>query len=168
MHRGRLIALQVGVMAVTLLLWHVLTTIPVGGKPLLPPFFFSTPIDVAERVVKWFAEGTIWRHLWITLTEAALAFIVGSVLGVAVGFWFARQPLVAAVFDPYVKMINALPRIVLAPIFTLWFGLGIMSYDVWPCSVTATPSKPRWTPASSSSMNQRYESNILSGSTSWA
>ena len=44
-----------------------------------------------------------------------------------IGFWFAQQPRVAAVFDPYVKMINALPRIVLAPIFTLWFGLGIVS-----------------------------------------
>ena len=44
-----------------------------------------------------------------------------------IGFWFARKPLVAAVFDPYVKMINALPRVVLAPIFALWLGLGIWS-----------------------------------------
>ena len=44
-----------------------------------------------------------------------------------IGFWFARQPLVAAVFDPYVKMVNALPRVVLAPIFALWLGLGIWS-----------------------------------------
>ena len=48
-----------------------------------------------------------------------------EICGVLVGFWFARQPLVAAVFDPYVKMINALPRVVLAPIFALWLGLGI-------------------------------------------
>ena len=56
-----------------------------------------------------------------------LAFVIGSVGGVLVGFWFARQPRVAAVFDPYVKMANALPRVVLAPIFTLWLGLGIWS-----------------------------------------
>ena len=53
--------------------------------------------------------------------------MIGSVGGVLVGFWFARQPRVAAVFDPYVKMVNALPRVVLAPIFTLWLGLGIWS-----------------------------------------
>ena len=64
----------------------------------------ATPIDVAARVIKWFNEGTIWRHLWITLWEAALAFIVGSVAGVLTGFRFARQPMVAAVLDPYVKM----------------------------------------------------------------
>jgi ABC-type nitrate/sulfonate/bicarbonate transport system permease component len=62
-----------------------------------------------------------------TLAEAMLAFVLGSLGGVLVGFWFARQPRVADVFDPYVKAVNALPRIVLAPIFTLWFGLGIWS-----------------------------------------
>ena len=63
----------------------------------------------------------------ITLLESILAFVIGSVLGVLVGFWFARQPLIAAIFDPYVKMINALPRVILAPIFALWLGLGIWS-----------------------------------------
>lgn len=128
MNRSTLIFLQLLVAFVALMLWHFLTTIPMGdGKPLVPPFFFSTPLDVIARIYKWFSEGTIWRHLWITLTEAALAFVIGSIAGVLVGFWFARQPRVAAVFDPYVKMANALPRIVLAPIFTLWFGLGILS-----------------------------------------
>jgi NitT/TauT family transport system permease protein len=129
MNRFALVLLQVLVAAVAILAWHLLTTIPAGptGKPLVPPFFFSTPLDVAARIVKWFSEATIWRHLWITLAESMLAFVIGSVFGVLIGFWFARQPLVAAIFDPYVKMINALPRIVLAPIFTLWFGLGIWS-----------------------------------------
>jgi NitT/TauT family transport system permease protein len=128
MNRVTLIALQVLVAVIALLIWHLLTTVPVsGGKPFFPPFFFSTPYDVVMRIVKWFSEGTIWRHLWITLVEAMLAFVIGSLGGILVGFWFARQQRVAAVFDPYVKAANALPRIVLAPIFTLWFGLGIWS-----------------------------------------
>lgn len=128
MNRVTLIALQVLVAVIALLIWHLLTTVPVSGdKPLFPPFFFSTPYDVVMRIVKWFSEGTIWRHLWITLVEAMLAFVIGSLGGILVGFWFARQQRVAAVFDPYVKAANALPRIVLAPIFTLWFGLGIWS-----------------------------------------
>jgi NitT/TauT family transport system permease protein len=127
MQRLKLGLLQTLVAIVCVVIWHLATTVLVGGKPLFPPFFFSTPGDVASRIVKWFADGTIWRHLWITLSESMLAFVVGSVGGVLVGFWFARQPVVAAIFDPYVKMANALPRIVLAPIFTLWFGLGIWS-----------------------------------------
>ncbi len=124
MARVRLIGLQLIVGLLAIALWQIGTTVPVGGDYLLPPFFFSTPMDVAARVVKWFVEGTVWRHLWITLYEAMMAFIIGSAAGVVIGFWFARQPMVAAVLDPYVKMINALPRVVLAPIFALWFGLG--------------------------------------------
>jgi len=125
--RLTLFTLQLLVAVAAVLLWQVLTTVPIGGVKLLPPFFFSTPSDVAARIVKWFVDGTIWKHLWITLVESVLAFVIGSVAGVLIGFWFAQQPRVAAVFDPYVKMINALPRVVLAPIFALWLGLGIWS-----------------------------------------
>jgi NitT/TauT family transport system permease protein len=127
MRRSHLLVLQVLVALAAVGLWHFFATVPIGDVMVLPPFYFSTPVDVISRVVKWFYEGTIWRHLWITLVEAMLAFAIGSIAGVLVGFWFARKPLVAAVFDPYVKMANALPRVVLAPIFALWFGLGIAS-----------------------------------------
>jgi NitT/TauT family transport system permease protein len=122
-----LLVCQVMVAVVAIALWQFLTTVPVFGRILLPPFFFSNPVDVGSQIVAWFVSGVIWKHLLITLTESILAFTIGSVAGVAVGFWFARQPRVAAVFDPYVKMVNALPRVVLAPIFALWLGLGIWS-----------------------------------------
>jgi NitT/TauT family transport system permease protein len=124
MARLRLVVLQLLVGILAIAVWQIGTTVPIDGTYLLPPFFFSTPADVAARIVKWFVEGTVWRHLWITLYEAMMAFVIGSAAGVVIGFWFARQPTVAAVLDPYVKMINALPRVVLAPIFALWFGLG--------------------------------------------
>lgn len=129
MSRFNLIILQVLVAVAAIAIWHFATTVVINdeGAYLLPPFFFSTPGDVAERVVKMFRSGIVWRHLWVTLTESLLAFAIGSIGGVLVGFWFARKPVIAAIFDPYVKMVNALPRVVLAPIFTLWFGLGIWS-----------------------------------------
>jgi len=125
--RWTLFALRVGVGLALLLIWHVLTTVPIGGRKLLDPFFFSTPIDVLARVWKDFAAGTIWRHLGIALLETALAFGFGAAGGIVFGFAFARGEVLAAVFDPYIKAANALPRVVLAPIFALWFGLGIWS-----------------------------------------
>ena len=127
MSRLTLLACQLLVAVVFFGLWQLLASVPVFGKLLLPPFFFSNPVDVASQIVAWFSSGVIWKHLLITLWESILAFAIGSLGGVMVGFWFARQPRVAAVFDPYVKMVNALPRVVLAPIFTLWLGLGIWS-----------------------------------------
>lgn len=127
MPRIKLLIVQMLVGVVVLGLWQLFATVPIFETVVLPPFFFSTPIEVAARIYKLFAAGTIWKHLWVTFAESILAFVFGSLMGVLVGFWFARKPMIAAVFDPYVKMINALPRVVLAPIFTLWFGLGIWS-----------------------------------------
>jgi NitT/TauT family transport system permease protein len=132
--RVRLLFLQVLVAVVLIAIWHVGSTyrIPagvLGAKAFYPldPFFFSTPVDVFARTWRDFYTGVIWYHLGITLLETLLAFAIGALGGVLVGFWFARKQLVAAVFDPYVKMANALPRVVLAPIFALWLGLGIWS-----------------------------------------
>src|ERR1700760_2743634 len=127
MSRLTLLACQLLVAVVVVALWQLLASVPVFGKVLLPPFFFSNPIDVGSKIVAWSASGIIWKHLAVTLWESILAFVIGSLGGVMVGFWFARQPRVAAIFDPYVKMANALPRVVLAPIFALWLGLGIWS-----------------------------------------
>jgi NitT/TauT family transport system permease protein len=125
--RIKLLFLQMLVAVIALGVWQLLARVPIFDVIVLPPFFFSTPIDIAVRIYKLFATGMVWKHLWVTLVESILAFVFGSLMGVLVGFWFARQPAVAAVCDPYVKMLNALPRVVLAPIFTLWFGLGIAS-----------------------------------------
>ncbi|WP_019995479.1 ABC transporter permease [Aureimonas ureilytica] len=127
MTRPVLILLQVSVAVVGLVIWHLFTATHLFGNPANAKFFFATPIDVGARIVEWFVSGSIWYHLYITLAESTLAFVIGSLGGVAIGFWFARKPLLAMVFDPYVKAANALPRVVLAPIFALWLGLGIWS-----------------------------------------
>ncbi|MGH2701455.1 MAG: ABC transporter permease [Actinomycetota bacterium] len=94
---------------------------------LIDPFFVSKPSDVIDQIGEWIASGYIWTHLAITMQEALLAFAIGVFLGVVVGFLFARVPFLARLFEPYVHMLNALPRVVLAPVLLLWFGLGIWS-----------------------------------------
>ena len=128
MKRLGLIGAQILVAVVFLLVWHVLSTQTFGQpKPPLDPFFFSTPIKVLERTWRDLVGGELWRHIGITLTETALAFVIGATFGILFGFAFARLRVLAAIFDPYIKAANALPRVVLAPIFALWFGLGIWS-----------------------------------------
>jgi NitT/TauT family transport system permease protein len=127
MKRTMLFLMQAAVAVVIIGFWQLASTTHLVGDPNNISFFFSTPLAVASQIWRWFATGVIWHHLWITLWESVLAFAIGSLAAIVVGFWFARKPLLAAVFDPYVKAANALPRVVLAPIFTLWFGLGIWS-----------------------------------------
>lgn len=102
--------------------WHVLT-----ATEILPPFFFGKPLVVLDKMWEWFASGKIYRHLWITLVETALAFTLGTLLGLAVGLWLGLAPMASALLDPYIKALNSMPRVILAPIFAVWFGLGIWS-----------------------------------------
>jgi NitT/TauT family transport system permease protein len=127
MNRIKLVLLQVAVGLGFLLIWHILTAYPILAPTKQTQFFFSTPADVLARVWKEFSSTEIWGHLWITLLETILAFVFGAGGGILFGFLFARREMLAAVFDPYIKAANALPRVVLAPIFALWFGLGIWS-----------------------------------------
>lgn len=93
----------------------------------LSPFFFGEPIGVARRIIEWWVSGTVFQHLYTTLVETLLAFVIGTVLGLACGLWLALNPFLAVVFDPFIKGMNSMPRLIFAPIFALWFGLGIWS-----------------------------------------
>ena len=124
---------QVGLAVVLLLFWHAMTQ--PGLLPLFmfdndrqAAFFFGEPLKVAGRVWAWFVtEADIYKHLAVTLIETLLAFGIGSVLGLCAGLWLALSPMASALLEPYIKGLNAMPRIILAPIFAVWFGLGIGS-----------------------------------------
>ncbi|MBY3307610.1 ABC transporter permease [Rhizobium laguerreae] len=93
----------------------------------LSPFFFGDPVGVAQRIVTWFVTGSIFIHLYTTLIETLLAFGIGTILGLGFGLWLALNPFLAVVADPFIKALNSMPRLIFAPIFALWFGLGIWS-----------------------------------------
>jgi NitT/TauT family transport system permease protein len=131
-HRTAVRIGQVTVLVVLIVLWWALTS-----PTLLPTFYFSNasqaafffgdPLAVAERVWDWFISGEIWLHLGVTLLETVLAFGLGTLLGLVFGLVLALAPTAAAIADPYIKGANAMPRVILAPIFAVWFGLGIWS-----------------------------------------
>ena len=94
---------------------------------ILPRFFFGDPAGVVNRLYRWFSSGSIWRHLGNTLLETMLGFVIGTGAGLGMGLWLALSPTLARVLDPFIKAANSMPRLIFAPIFALWFGLGIWS-----------------------------------------
>jgi NitT/TauT family transport system permease protein len=113
---------QAALLLALFVLWDVLTR-----TEILPPFFFGQPLLVLQRVWAWFSTGSIYPHLGVTLLETVLAFVIGTLLGLVVGLWLALSPTASSLLDPYIKAFNAMPRVILAPIFAVWFGLGIWS-----------------------------------------
>ncbi len=130
---GNLRVWQIIVLAAVFGVWHVLTT-PGLITPWLfendrqAAFFFGEPLKIGGRIWTWFVvNADIYPHLWVTLVETALAFALGTALGLGIGLWLALSPLAAAIADPYIKALNSMPRVILAPIFSVWFGLGLAS-----------------------------------------
>jgi NitT/TauT family transport system permease protein len=120
--RSRIVILQLGLASAVLGVWEYCSAFKI-----VDPFFFSRPSEIILRVAHWAATGFVWPHLLTTLIETLLSFLIGSCLGALVGFTLGTLPTAAALLDPYIRVGNALPRVVLAPIFLLWFGLGIWS-----------------------------------------
>jgi NitT/TauT family transport system permease protein len=124
---------QVGLLLAIFGVWHVLTTpglVPpmVFENDLQAAFFFGEPLKVFARIVRWFfIDADIYSHLGVTLIETLLAFALGALGGLGGGLWLALSPMASALLEPYIKAFNSMPRIILAPIFAVWFGLGIAS-----------------------------------------
>lgn len=119
-------ALQATVLLAFVGLWEGL-----GLVGILDKFFYSRPSLIVPRIGAWLGEGfvetSIYRDIAITLAETVLGFVVGTLLGVAIGYAFARNRLLGQAFDPLLSMFNAIPRLVLAPVFILAFGVDMAS-----------------------------------------
>jgi sulfonate transport system permease protein len=94
---------------------------------LIDNFFISNPVDVATRLWRWTADGSIFVHIGATVYATAMGFIIGSVGGAMLGVWLGVSPFASRLLNPYLNALNALPKVALAPLFVLWFGLGIES-----------------------------------------
>lgn len=116
--------------------WAILVAFLLGWeigatRGIIDPFFYSQPTAIAVRLWEWASEGTaegpLWYHLWVTMEESLAGFFSGAIAGVVVGIALGRNRMLADVFSIYIKVINSIPRVVLAPIFIMIFGLGLGS-----------------------------------------
>jgi NitT/TauT family transport system permease protein len=120
-----------------LLLRVLLAVVVIGGWEIstrlewVDVFFYGQPSGIAAQLVKWAqsgtAQGSLWEQILVTLEETVLGFLIGVGLGVVFGVFLGRNRLVADVCGPYIKAMNAMPRVVLGSIFVIAFGLGIES-----------------------------------------
>jgi NitT/TauT family transport system permease protein len=112
---------RIGLVVATLVLWQF------GGGVLFDPFYLGSPRGIAEVLAHDLADWHFYRDLWVTAMEMGLGYFFGALFGVALGTLFARWPFAAEVFDPFFVALNSIPRIALAPLLIIWFGIDLMS-----------------------------------------
>ena len=115
-------ARQTLALAALILLWEA-----ASRAGLIDPFYAPPPSTVAATLVELFASGAIWEHIAATFSAALLGLAGGLVIGVVLGFAAATIPPFADVLEPVMILLNAIPRVILAPLFIIWFGIGIGS-----------------------------------------
>ncbi|RDJ26954.1 ABC transporter permease [Bosea caraganae] len=94
---------------------------------LVDDFFVSNPIDVFRRLYTWTANGSIFQHIAATIYETIAGFMIGASMGVLLGIWLGMSRFYSRLLNPFLWALNALPKVALAPLFVLWFGLGLES-----------------------------------------
>lgn len=114
-------AVQIALVVALLLLWQL------GGGPLFDPFFFGSPKGIAAVLAHDVQDPQFYRDLRTTAVEMALGYGSGAALGIGLGALFARWTFVAEVFDPFFVAMNSIPRIALAPLLVIWFGIDLGS-----------------------------------------
>ncbi|WP_395711585.1 ABC transporter permease [Reyranella sp.] len=91
---------------------------------LIDPFFFSQPTAIGGFLLDEIRDGSIWPHVFVTLRETLVGFALGAAAGVAAGILRMQFPFAADVSNPFLTILNVLPRVALAPMFIIWFGVG--------------------------------------------
>src|SRR3569832_708507 len=112
---------RVGLIAALLVIWEF------SAGHLYNEFWSSRPTLIGERLLALFASGEIWRHLGATVSEALLGLLLGALAGTPIGIALAKYRRAAEIVDPFVMGLYGLPRVALAPMFILWFGISLLA-----------------------------------------
>lgn len=110
---------QILILILFFLLWEIC-----ANKKIIDPFLFSQPSRMLKFMVKLYNEGTLLRHIWVTCYETIVGFIVGTLLGTLIAIILWWSDFISRVLDPYLVVLNALPKIALGPILIFWIGNG--------------------------------------------
>lgn len=94
---------------------------------IIDPFFVSSPLAVSSRLYEWTLNGQLWSHLSVTMLATAFGFLIGAGIGFALGLLFGKFAFLAEVMDPFITALYSIPKLALAPLFIIWFGIGIES-----------------------------------------
>ena len=116
--RRGVFSLQIVIVVVVLAVWEWL------GRSFHLEFWISRPGAVAVALVQWEESGDLATDLRLTLIEAGGGFVIGSICGGLVGFMLGWVRRLGDLFEPFVLSLYTLPKIALAPLFVLWFGIG--------------------------------------------
>ena len=117
--RLTVIGLRVLLLATVLVVWQIIS------QQLEIEFFISLPTEIWTQLWEWIASGYLWDNLWVTLQATFWGFLLGAAAGIVAGFLLGLIDILGRLLDPFITAVYSLPKLALAPLFVLWFGIGL-------------------------------------------
>lgn len=119
-HRTFVSLARLTLFVVGVLLWQL-----GSNAHLFDPGIVPSPLAIVQYLARWTLDGTLWFHSWITIQETVVGFVAGTAGGIVLGFAIGRYPALAEILDPFILAVYSIPKVALAPLFVVWFGIGI-------------------------------------------
>ena len=113
------------ILIIFLIVWQLLS-----DYKIINPFIFSSPIKVVETIINLHTTGDLYNHIFITVWETLISFVLGTLLGILIASIMWWNKFLAKVIDPYLTVLNSLPKVALGPILIIWVGAGMQSIVV--------------------------------------
>lgn len=110
---------QLLILIVALGLWEIL-----ADAKIIDPFITSQPSRIVKTIVMLYKEGVLFEHIGITCFETIIGFVLGTLLGTLIAIFLWWSKFLSKVLDPYLVVLNSLPKIALGPVFIVWIGAG--------------------------------------------
>ena len=105
-----------------ILIWQI-----AANKELINTFITSSPKNVLNTIINLYQHNNLWPHIWITSAETLISFLLGTILGIIIAIILWYNSFIAKVIDPYLTILNSLPKVSLGPILIIWIGANINS-----------------------------------------
>lgn len=113
---------QVLIISLFIILWQLL-----ADFKLINTFIFSSPKNILSTIISLFNQGNLFKHIWITIYETIISFSLGTIIGTIIATILWWNNTLAKIFDPYLTILNSLPKVAMGPIIIIWVGAGIKS-----------------------------------------
>lgn len=117
-----IISFQIGIIVLFIFLWQILANLGV-----INTFISSSPKQVLDTIIMLHNTNNLYNHIWITFYETIISFSIGTILGILIATILWWNEKIAKIIDPYLTVINSLPKVALGPIIIIWCGAGMKS-----------------------------------------
>ncbi|MEG0051101.1 MAG: ABC transporter permease [Terrisporobacter sp.] len=127
----KIIIIQILLLVTFLLVWEIL-----ADKDIISTFLFSKPSDIYNLFITYTSSGVLYKHIYISVYETVIGLVIGSVLGIIIAIMLWWSEFLSKVLDPFLVVLNALPKTALAPIIIVWVGAGVKGIIVTAIAIS--------------------------------